>query len=187
MGREDFSPLEVLAIYSYYESVFRLKGLSGGVQIVNAMMETSNTSSIQSDPNHKESCRSCLYTGVSTCLGLSAYFLHLATEDDKMGKTSNEMQKTPNDIKQRQNSTVDKRSMKTTSRKTFRHIGSNASTATNIKSKTQSSSKIHKPISFQSQLNNFMKGKPIPKNNRPFLFAMGAVWAVAGSYRLYLN
>ena len=184
MGREDFSPLEVLAIYSYYESVFRLKGLSGGILIVNAMMETSNTSSIQSDPNHKESCRSCLYTGVSTCLGLSAYFLHLATEDDKMGKTSNEMQKTPNDIKQRQNSTVDKRSMKTTSRKTFKHIGSNASTATNIKSKTQSSSKIHKP---QSQLNNFMKGKPIPKNNRPFLFAMGAVWAVAGAYRLYLN
>ena len=29
----------------------------------------------------KESCRSCLYTGVATCAGLSAYFLHLALEE----------------------------------------------------------------------------------------------------------
>ena len=29
----------------------------------------------------EESCRSCLYTGVATCAGLSAYFLHLAFED----------------------------------------------------------------------------------------------------------
>ena len=145
-------------------------------------METPNPSSIQSDPNRKEgeSCRSCLYTGVSTCLGLSAYFLHLATEDDKMGKTSNDnMQKTPNDIKQR-NGIVDKSSMKPTSQQNSKPIGSNTSTATNIRSKQQSSPKIHKHISFQSQLNNFMQSKPIPKSNRPFLFAMSAVWPVAG-------
>ena len=135
-------------------------------------METPNTSSIQS--NKQQSCRSCLYTGVATCLGLSSYFFYLATEDD--------MQKTSNDMKQ-QNSTVDKSSMKPTSQS--KPIRSNNSTATNIRSKSQSSPKIHK--SFQSQLNNFMYSKPIPKNNRPFLFAMSAVWAVAGAYRLYLN
>ena len=29
----------------------------------------------------EESCRTCLYTGVATCAGLSAYFLHLAFEE----------------------------------------------------------------------------------------------------------
>lgn len=29
----------------------------------------------------EESCRTCLYTGVATCAGLSAYFLHLAYEE----------------------------------------------------------------------------------------------------------
>ncbi len=28
-------------------------------------------------------CRSCLYTGIATCAGLSAYFLHLAFEEDQ--------------------------------------------------------------------------------------------------------
>jgi hypothetical protein len=32
-----------------------------------------------------------------------------------------------------------------------------------------------------------MRGKPIPKQNRPFLFAMSAAWFVAGGYRLYLD
>jgi len=139
-------------------------------------METPNTSSIQSDHNKEQSCRSCLYTGVATCLGLSSYFFYLATEDD--------MQKTSDiNIKQR-NSTVDKSSLKPTSQ-SKPPIVSNTSTTTNTK--TQSSPKIDKSISFQSQLNNFMHSKPIPKNNRPFLFAMSAVWAVAGAYRLYLN
>ena len=140
-------------------------------------METPNTSSIQSDHNREQSCRSCLYTGVATCLSLAGYFFYLATED-AMQKTSNY------DMKQ-QNSTVDKSSMKPTSQS--KPIRSNNSTATNIRSKSQSSPKIHKHISYQSQLNNFMQSKPIPKNNRPFLFAMSAVWAVAGAYRLYLN
>jgi len=147
-------------------------------------METPNTPSIQS--NKQQSCRSCLYTGVATCLGLSSYFFYLATEDDKikMGKTSNDMQKLSNGNIKQGNS-----SMNSTSRQTFEHIGSNTSTATHIRStKSQPSPKIHKlSISFQSQLNNFMHSKPIPKNNRPFLFAMSAVWAVAGAYRLYLN
>lgn len=138
-------------------------------------METTNTTPTQSD-----SCRSCLYTGVATCIGLAGYFFHLATEDDNMQKTSN------HDIKQ-QNSIVDKSSIKPTSQQTSKPIGANNSTTTNIRSKSQSSSKIHKPISFQSQLNNFMYSKPIPKNNRTFLFAMSAVWADAGAYRLYLN
>ncbi len=35
----------------------------------------------------KQSCRQCLYTGVATCAGLSAYFLHLAYEDQPPSKT----------------------------------------------------------------------------------------------------
>ena len=81
--------------------------------------------------NNEESCRSCLYTGLATCTGLSGYFLYLAMEEE-LHRTS-------------------------------------------------------KPNTFQSTIVNFMRGKPIPKQNRPFLFAMSAAWFVAGGYRLYLN
>mmetsp|Transcript_13526 Transcript_13526/g.29404 ORF Transcript_13526/g.29404 Transcript_13526/m.29404 type:complete len:105 (+) Transcript_13526:28-342(+) len=30
----------------------------------------------------EESCRSCLYTGVGTCIGLSGYFLYSAMEEE---------------------------------------------------------------------------------------------------------
>ena len=33
------------------------------------------------EKGEEESCRSCLYTGVATCTFLSAYFLHLALEE----------------------------------------------------------------------------------------------------------
>jgi hypothetical protein len=32
----------------------------------------------------QESCQACLYTGVATCMGLAAYFAHLATEDSTL-------------------------------------------------------------------------------------------------------
>jgi hypothetical protein len=44
-----------------------------------------------------------------------------------------------------------------------------------------------KPNTLQSTIVNYMRGKPIPKQNRPFLFAMSAAWFVAGGYRMYLN
>jgi len=36
-------------------------------------------------PKSNESCRSCLYTGVATCTGLSLYFLKLSTELPESG------------------------------------------------------------------------------------------------------
>jgi len=48
-------------------------------------MKPSPASEAQVTPivakGEEESCRSCLYTGVATCGGLSAYFLHLAYEE----------------------------------------------------------------------------------------------------------
>ena len=41
----------------------------------------ANSTQSSADNGEKESCRSCLYTGVATCFGLSAYFLNLAFED----------------------------------------------------------------------------------------------------------
>ena len=86
---------------------------------------------IEQRPNDGESCRTCLYTGLATCTGLSGYFLYLAMEEE-LHRTS-------------------------------------------------------KPNTLQSTIVNFMRGKPIPKQNRPFLFAMSAAWFVAGGYRMYLN
>jgi hypothetical protein len=40
-------------------------------------------SDVNKEVKKEESCRSCLYTGVATCAGLSAYFLHLAYEEDQ--------------------------------------------------------------------------------------------------------
>ena len=121
-----------------------------------------------------ESCRSCLYTGVATCIGLSGYFLHLATEEEEI------QQKGKDDIKIRDRSSSQQ--------------PSKMNGYTNENGKPTSQSKISPnnnkaTQSFQSSLKNFMKGTnhTVPKNNRPFLFAMSAVWAVAGAYRLYLN
>ena len=118
-----------------------------------------------------ESCRSCLYTGVATCIGLSGYFLHLATEEEEI------QQKGKGDIKRR-----DKSSSQQPSKMNGTH--------TNGTPTSQSKNGPNRATqSFQSSLKNFMKGTnhTVPKNNRPFLFAMSAVWAVAGAYRLYLN
>ena len=96
---------------------------------------------------NEESCRSCLYTGVGTCLGLSGYFFYLATEEDTH-QPNKKQQQHP--------------------------------------SKRSSNKSVPKSQAFSS-IKSFMQGKPIPKSNRPFLFAASAVWAVAGAYRLYLN
>ena len=95
---------------------------------------------------NKESCQSCLYTGVATCIGLSGYFFYLATEEDT--RQPNKKQQHP--------------------------------------SKLCSNKSVPKSPTFPS-IKSFMQGKPIPKRNRPFLFAASAVWAVAGAYRVYLE
>ena len=104
----------------------------------------------------EESCRSCLYTGVSTCVGLSGYFLYLAMEEEAHRTT-----------KQLHNSGRSEASP---------HVIS-----------PSNSSKRNILTAFQSSIVNFSRGDQIPTKNRPFLFAMSAVWCVAGAYRLYLN
>ena len=126
-------------------------------------MATQKIAPAQSQQKEEvESCRSCLYTGVATCIGLSGYFLHLATEKEEI------LQKGKDDIKIRD---------KSPSQQPSKMNG------------THTNGKPTSEFSFQSPLKNFMKGTnhTVPKNNRPFLFAMSAVWAVAGAYRLYLN
>ena len=102
--------------------------------LVRIMPASRPQSAVHGDIQHSndgESCRSCLYTGLATCTGLSGYFLYLAMEEE-LHRTS-------------------------------------------------------KPNTLQSTIVNFMRGNPVPKQNRPFLFAMSAAWFVAGSYRLYLS
>ena len=120
-----------------------------------------------------ESCRSCLYTGVVTCIGLSGYFLHLATEEEEI------QQKGKGDIKRRDKSSSQQPSKMNGTRSNGKPT-SQSTIPGNSNKATQS---------FQSSLKDFMKGTnhTVPKNNRPFLFAMSAAWAVAGAYRLYLN
>jgi hypothetical protein len=52
------------------------------------MMEGVQPNVIKPNVNKegKESCRSCLYTGVAMCAGLSTYFLYLAFEDQPPSK-----------------------------------------------------------------------------------------------------
>jgi hypothetical protein len=114
-----------------------------------------------------ESCRSCLYTGVATCVGLSAYFAHLALEEDTdkrtggsksaHGSTKSHMKQTP----MHSNSRINK------------HM--NVPNFTSAKRSSEAKS-------------NLMRCKPLQmKSNRPFLMICSACWAAAGAYRIYLN
>ena len=113
----------------------------------------TDTSHAQSPPKAKESCRSCLYTGVATCTGLSGYFFHLAMEEESP-------------------------------RSAPKMNGGVANAAKGLESK---SSMQHIPITSKSSTMKFLKGYPVAKQNRLFLFALSAFCAGAGAYRLYLN
>ena len=124
----------------------------------NAGETTRPKSALQVDgPKQDESCRSCLYTGVSTCVGLSGYFLYLATEEEAHRTTKHQ------------------------------HNSGGRSEASPHVISPSNSSKRNILTAFQSSIVNFSRGNQIPTKHRPFLFAMSAVWCVAGAYRLYLN
>ena len=112
----------------------------------------------------EESCRSCFYTGVGTCVGLSSYFLYLA------------MEKEPHQTHHKRQDTSSHQSTKMSNKTT------NPSKIPNSQSISS-----NKSTSFETSLMKFMKGNPAPKRNRPFLFAFSAAWAAAGAYRLYLD
>ena len=105
----------------------------------------------------KESCRTCLYTGVATCAGLSAYFLRLALEEQPPS------QQKPTDA---------------TIRKYSR------SNDTNI---SRSAHTQKQPIDIFHRSIRLMQQKSPPKSNRRFHLAFSAAWAIAGVYRLHLN
>ena len=109
------------------------------------------------ETDSQESCRACLITGVSTCVGLSGYFLYLATEEEEGKTETGKRERTQNG-------------------KGMRAINGNKGTP-----------KAPPSSSLFGDVPKFMRGTPAPPQHRPFLFAMSAAWAVAGAYRLYLG
>jgi hypothetical protein len=118
----------------------------------------------------EESCRSCLYTGVATCIGLSAYFAQLAIFEDD------------------------------TNKRTCRSKGADGSTKSQVIKQTSMHSNpslkehLHLPDitstkrSNETKCNLMQRNKPLQvKSNRPFLLVCSACWAAAGAYRWYLN
>jgi hypothetical protein len=131
-------------------------------------MVTPETAPSQSAPQvnvkHEESCRSCLYTGVVTCVGLSGYFFHLAMEEQQSNSGGSE----------------------SSPRKPCAANGGNR-IAPVFNRPSENSNKIRISTSFQTYIMDSMRGNQVSPKNRPFLLAMSAVWGVAGAYRLYLN
>ena len=114
----------------------------------------------------EESCRSCLYTGVATCVGLSAYFAHLAFEDE---------------------ADVNRDKKKNPIRGDRLHKHQFADEHTIDQRKVNSQHKYPK-IDIRSKLmKSFQNRQPQLKSNRPFLLVCSACWAAAGAYRWYLN
>jgi len=114
----------------------------------------------------QESCRSCLYTGVATCIGLSGYFFYLANEED-----GHRTMKQPRDGRYHGG---------TTPQKIPNMGGGDANAAGSHRTKS-----LMKNIKIS--ILNFMQGHPVAKQNRPFLLGLSAFCAGAGAYRLYLN
>lgn len=108
----------------------------------------------------EESCRSCLYTGVATCAGLSAYFLHLAFEDQPPSSSHQR----PTDTTIRDFTSKDTKMPKS------------------MHTPNQSIDVFEKAMRLMQQ-----KNPPKSNGNRQFHLAFSAVWAIAGAYRMYLN
>ena len=124
-------------------------------------------STVQAKEGESESsCRSCLYTGVGTCIGLSAYFFHLAFDDtgNNHGNGSNASHGT------KQSSSLRKQNIVPSNHKMT--ISSARSRVTDV----------------QSTSMKLLRKKSLPNpSNRPFLLVCSACWAAAGAYRLYLD
>lgn len=119
----------------------------------------------------QESCRACLFTGVGTCLGLSTYFMYLATEEEEGTMKQQQTHQKYDKINRNNHHTATHQSTK----------------ANGINVCSKKIPKTQSKNAFQTSLMKFMQGSPSPKRNKPFLFAFSAFWAAAGAYRLYLN
>lgn len=129
--------------------------------------------------NDRESCRSCLYTGVGTCVGLSAYFAHLALEG------------TDKEAAQRNYLTDRLDRSQGVSVKRFEKSSNNHGIREPMQKKQKMSSAGVSSNCIQNTLTkSFGKNKSLlvhRSRNRPFLWICSACWAAAGAYRLYLN
>ena len=120
------------------------------------------------NPQGQESCRSCLYTGVGTCMVLSGYFLYLAIEED--GHRTPQQPRT---------------------RDVQYYRGKSPRNIPNIVGGDTKSAEAHGSKSYlkniKTSIITFMQGQPVARRNRPFLLALSAFCAGSGAYRLYLN
>lgn len=149
-------------------------------------IDESHQQSEQDLGQQQESCRSCLYTGVGTCLGLSGYFLYLALEEEE-GRQTSKMNRPPRYKVHDNHGLIGKGEPKSKLHESTKmQVKSNAKNSS-LGQIIQKQSTQSTPTGFQSSLVNFLQGNPAPKKNRPFLFASSVVWAAAGAYRLYLN
>lgn len=139
---------------------------------------STNTEVQPSSTDRDVSCRSCLYTGVATCIGLSAYFFHLAFEcTEKEKESSWEI------IKPRagtQQSPVHSNGAK----EGHAHTMNRSSIGPKCR---KAPSDIHNNIWLNTLRKASPPSYPNPKANRPFLLTFSAFWAAAGAYRYYLD
>ena len=119
--------------------------------------------------NDDESCRSCLYTGVGTCIGLSVYFAHLALGD--RGEEAAQKNEPANKL-DRLNG--------------IKQSGQRSTNSTTAKMRKKNQLPAGKSSDcIQTALR---KSFPVQRfRNRPFLWMCSACWGAAGAYRLYLN
>lgn len=133
---------------------------------------TTGNSTVQArEGENEKSCRSCLYTGVGTCIGLSAYFFHLAFEVEASNHGNGSNTSSHHNIKQ------------STTQPSLREKNVLPSDH-----KPKISSTGRRIITAQSTSMKLLQKKPfLTQSNRPFLLFCSACWATAGAYRLYLN
>jgi hypothetical protein len=124
--------------------------------------QKENATEMNSSTEEKESCRSCLYTGVGTCLGLSAYFFHLAFEDDDSSS-------------KKAASSNNKPCQSRGTSSSFNKTGN--STNTSMKNFGM----------HNNYLNSLLRTPLSGQTPRLFLLVCSTCCAVAGAYRLYLN
>jgi hypothetical protein len=110
------------------------------------------------DHSHS-SCSSCLWTGVITSFGLSAYFAHIAFDDV--------------------NPTVTTTTTPTNSKMIVHHQFSNTNSMNN-------STNVFRSW-FQEQVKKYHNSPRTYTHNKPVFLCISAGWAIVGVYRWYLG
>ena len=123
--------------------------------------------------NHNnDSCSSCLWTGVITCLGLSAYFAHIAFDDET--------------------SIVGTKTATTNMTTTTSPVVTNSTLFKNHTNNYNTGSSHAMRIWFQQQYQKlYLSSLPLPnvstRYNKPVFLCISAGWFVVGLYRWHLG